>query len=99
MAIKTVQINKTYKAESILYGEVVLNRTAEGDLAYRRSYTFVDINGNPVPMPLNNDLEVKNTFELRGVMSWADVPENIKEALAIIDTYTKNEIKEKEGIK
>ena len=92
MAIKELIL----RAETITYHPVSLWLDDNGDLNYRRSYSYLDADGNVVIFEHYGMGDVQTV--LKGKMAWADVPQDIKDALTTIDAYTKNEIRKKEGL-
>lgn len=82
------------EAHGIKYHPVSLAYVEETQtLKWSRSYYFVDEIGNQISGGL-----VEDNLAVRGEMAWADVPQNVKDALITIDTFTKNEINKKENI-
>lgn len=87
MTIKTF----TLEAQSINYGITGIWTEDSGSLLYlSRKYDFLDADGNV--------LEIIGTRTMQTAIPWVDVPQNIKDALVEIDTYTKNQINQQEGI-
>lgn len=89
MTIKTW----TFAAESIEYGQVQI-WLQDNILFLQRGYFFKDAKGNNINFghnPVDNNSIILS-------MDWIDVPENIRAALAELDAYSVQKIKEKEGI-
>lgn len=86
MDIKTVTIT----ISEIQYSPLQL-WLQDGRLHYRQSYLFIDTTGVARPN-FQKQPEVNNS------MAWADVPQNIKDALTEVDGFVKNEINKQEGL-
>jgi hypothetical protein len=87
MTIKTW----TLSAAGIDYGKTEIWTEDDGSIVYvNRLYSFVDADGNI--------LEIIGLRNAQTAVLWSDVPQNIKDALIEIDTYTKNQINQQEGI-
>jgi hypothetical protein len=76
-------------AAEIIYDKVELWATEDGLIHLKRGYRFLDANG----------LEMKQQAgEYEEAFEWGTVPQNVRDALTFIDTFSITKIKEKEGI-
>jgi hypothetical protein len=89
LAIKTY----TIEAEDIAFGRVQLWVDEGGDLRIQRPYHFVDAQGERVDFPGAEG----GIFE--DALAWGSVPQAVRDALAVIDQYSKEKINEMEGLK
>lgn len=92
MAIRTW----TIEATGIEYKSIDLNYK-DGVLYWRRGYYFVDQNGEPIRR-IVDDVVFDIGESMSGSILWDDIPQDIKDALVTIDSYTKSQINQKEGI-
>lgn len=95
--IMTIIKTWTKEAHGIKYHPVSLAYDEERQvLTWSRSYYFVDETGKKIDERGAMLFEIN--YGVSGEMLWADVPQNVKDALITIDTYTKDQIRQKEGI-
>lgn len=92
MTVKTWVI----EAETIAYGRLMMWRSGDF-LFWQRDYHFEDAEGQVIQSPTAGG-ELGAGDVMTGQMAWADVPQDVKDALATMDNYTKNQIAQKEGI-
>ncbi len=81
--------DKTWTATDLQMGKLGVN-VIDGILYLERRYVFLDTNGDV--------LEQIAGGRVTDVIAWADVPANIKTALADVDTWTKNKALTQEGM-
>ncbi len=85
------------KAHGIVYHPVSLAYDAGTQtLNWARSYYFVDENGDKIDE--RDEIMFEITHAVRGKMPWSEVPQKVKDALIVIDQFTKQKIDEQEGL-
>lgn len=78
---------KSWVATDVDCGKIQIWLDDQGNLHLERHYVFVDAGGNEVPVGDRHFKEAR---------PWAEVPQNIRDALQTLDTYSYNQILEEE---
>ena len=86
MSIKEIVI----AAESVEYGPANLEIGSEV-VSYKKEYRLLDAQGEHVP-------ELQSFSEVVGSVNWESIPEEIKTALVIIDSFINDQIAQQEGL-
>jgi hypothetical protein len=86
--------SKTIEVSDITYGELTL-LVRNNILYYYRRYSLADAEGNDV----GKYFVPEGQLQIDESMEWSKVPKNIQDVLIEIDEYTKNKIREQEGLK
>lgn len=81
--------DKTWTAVDISAGKVQLWVDDGSNLHIERPYCFVDASGEEVPV---------GSRKMSVTAPWNDVPQDIKDALSTINTWTRNRILSDEGM-
>ena len=79
----------TIIADKIVYDEVRIWKNGDY-LHWSRHYHFEDDKGNVI-RTIDNENMVVGSF-VEGDMPWANVPQSVKDALLVMDNYTKHHL-------
>lgn len=82
---------KSWTATDLTLGKLTIIRDGSPPtLTFERRYKFVDAQSDVIDQIAGGRIVV--------AVAWADLPQNIRDALTIIDTYTKDQALLQEGM-